>query len=381
MAKSYTAIDHSGTEVVSMSMALRLALVLPLTLVLAAITGCHSGRESAAPALAPDEPVFLSQAGLRGDLNGNGNPDVSDAIGILRIVVGLDPANAQADCDGDGTTGVGDAIALLRCVVGLDPWPINTGPVVGDTMLGADGQTLVGVPGGSFMMGNEDGYPNEEPIHQVTFSGFWIARCAVTNSQFAEFLNVADPVDVTEWLKIDDLNCGIALVGSVYDPKDLLDDHPAVCVTWNGARAYCDHYGYTLPTEAQWEYAAAGPEARLYPWGDEWVAANCCNRDNVGPFGRTVAVDAIPAGASWCGALNMAGNVWEWCADWYGETYYAESPAVDPRGPDEGFVRILRGGSCLYNWFDCHNTTRNSRRPEIGFDDFGFRVAQAADAS
>ncbi len=363
-----------------MSRHVGLALLPAVALLIAGVVGCHGGAAGPS-ASAPCDLVIPSQAGLRGDLKGNGNPDVSDAIGILRIVVGLDPANALADCNGDGNTSVGDAIALLRCVVGLDPWPIDTGPAVGDTMLGADGQTLVGVPAGSFMMGNEDGYPNEEPVHQVTLSGFWIARCQVTNSQFAEFLNVAEPADVTDWLEIADPNCGIEFGDGVYSPGDLLDDHPAVCVTWNGARAYCDHFGYILPTEAQWEYAAAGPDARLYPWGDDWVAANCCNRDNVGPSGRTVEVDAIPAGASWCGALNMAGNVWEWCADWYGETYYAESPAVDPTGPNEGFVRILRGGSCLYGWFDCRNPTRNSRRPEIGFDDFGFRAAQVADGA
>lgn len=360
----------------------RLLVVAVVSVWCLSIIGCHGGGEgSTIFSAAGEAPVGISQAGLRGDLNGNGNPDVSDAIAILRIVVQLDPDDPLADCNANGGTDIGDAIALLRCVVSIDPWPIDTGPAVGDTMLGADGQTLVGVPTGSFMMGNEDGYPNEEPIHHVTLSGFWIARCEVTNSQFAEFLNVAEPADVTEWLTISDANCGIELAGTAYRAKDLLANHPAVCVTWNGARAYCDHFGYILPTEAQWEYAAAGPEARLYPWGNDWIAARCCNRDNVGPLGRAVTVDALTAGVSWCGALNMAGNVWEWCADWYGETYYSQSPAVNPSGPDEGLVRILRGGSYLYNWFDCRNTTRNSRRPEISFNDFGFRVAQVADGA
>jgi len=122
-------------------------------------------------------------------------------------------------------------------------------------------------------------------------------------------------------------------------------------VSWYGAQAYCEHYGYSLPTEAQWEYAAAGPADRSWPWGDdwgEWPNTKCCNDSNRGPYGTTFEVDQLDEGMSWCGCLNMAGNVAEWCLDWWDKNYYATSPAIDPQGPDE-YVTIMqkvqRGGA------------------------------------
>jgi len=256
------------------------------------LTGCHGG--GAALVAAPSH-VDTAQDGLRGDLNGNGAPDVSDAIGILRIVIGLDAHNPLADSDGDGVVGVADAILLLRCAVGLDDWPIPGSGDPGYKTTGADGQTLVWVPSGSFMMGGTV-FPHEQPIHEVTIEGFWIGQCEVTNAQYQVFCTAT---------------------GRTFPlGSDQGDDHPVVDVSWDDAKAYCDHYGYALPTEAQWEYAARGPASSAYPWGDAWDLSRCCNYDNKGPGGRTYPVGSFPTGVSWCGALDMAGNVWEWCADW-----------------------------------------------------------------
>jgi formylglycine-generating enzyme required for sulfatase activity len=145
--------------------------VLLLAVVLAAaamLPGCHGTRDAGvgAAALSP----CPCQAGLHGDLNGSGTPEITDAIGILRIVVGLDPANALADCDCDGLTGITDAIALLRCLVGLDDWPIHCPGEPFAEVTGPDGQTLVWVPAGSFMMGSNEVFwwEDERPEHKVT---------------------------------------------------------------------------------------------------------------------------------------------------------------------------------------------------------------------
>ncbi len=330
--------------------------VVALVLAVVTIVGCHGGEQNGS-ALCTDSapPCAPCQAGLRGDLNGNGNPDITDAVGILRIIVGLDPANAAADCDCDGATGIIDAIALLRCLVGLDEWPIYCGE-----MVGPDGQTLVWVPGGSFMMGGNS-YSAEQPIHQVTLDGFWIGQCEVTNAQYRAFCNATGRTlpDYSEWYPYQG------------------DDHPVVYVNWYDAKAYCDYYGYTLPTEAQWEYAAAGPTSRAYPWGDVWDEQKCCNYSNRGPGGYTFPVGSFPAGASWCGALDMAGNVWEWCADWCAQDYYSVSPELNPTGPESGTYRVLRGGSWDFNCNFCRAAHRASGDPSLATYYDGFRVSRS----
>ncbi len=338
----------------------RLCALIVVLLLAIGLSGCHSGAErTVAPTAIAPAAAVVSQSGLLGDLNGNGTPDVADAIGILRIVVGLDAGNPLADCDGDGGAGVGDAIALLRCVVGLADWPIGGGEP-GQEMVGPDGQTLVWVPGGSFMMGsNTDS--DEQPIHRVTLDGFWIGQCEVTNAQYQAFC------DATGRTSLEDSNQG--------------GGQPVLYVGWSEAQAYCEYYGYSLPTEAQWEYAARGPDAWVYPWGNEWDAQKCCNWENWirGDY-RTYPVGSFPAGVSWCGALDMAGNVSERCADWYSATYYEVSPELNPPGPVGGAWRVCRGGS----WYVpqgpdyCRAAARDCcGSPEIGCDYCGFRVSRS----
>ncbi|HCU35377.1 MAG TPA: hypothetical protein DGT21_07925 [Armatimonadetes bacterium] len=333
-------------------------LAIMTTILLVAVVGCHGGRDGTVSDVGADTGTGLCQAGLRGDLNGSGTPDITDAVGILRIIVGLDPANALADCDCDSATGITDAIALLRCLVGLAPWPIACGLAPGDETTGPDGQTLVWVPAGSFMMGSEDGLPDERPVHQVTLDGFWIGQCEVTNAQYRAFCDAtgrAFPAWSTQG-----------------------DPHPVVWVSWEDAQAYCDHYGYVLPTEAQWEYAAAGPDALTYPWGDEFDDQKCCNFDTKGPGGTTFPVGSFPAGASWCGALDMVGNVYEWCNDWYSATYYEVSPELNPPGPADGTKKVLRGGSYGNTNQRCRAAFRyNYEYPNSISEGWGFRVAKS----
>ena len=194
----------------------------------------------------------------------------------------------------------------------------------------ADGMVLVYVPEGSFLMGSAadvaDADSNEFPQHEVSLDAFWIDQTEVSNAQYA--VCVAD---------------GDCEVFDDYGPDFTGDTQPVVGVSWNDAADYCAWAGGQLPTEAQWEYAARGPESLKYPWGDGAPDETLLNYNlNVG---RTTDVGSYPAGASWVGALDMAGNVWEWVADWYDADYYDSSPAANPAGPASGSAKVLRGGS------------------------------------
>lgn len=239
------------------------------------------------------------------------------------------------------------------------PWK-HEGARVGDEIVGPDGGTFVWVPAGSFMMGSEDGEDDEKPVHQVELDGFWLGKHEVTNARYRAFCE--------------------ATQRQFPSKSDQGDDHPVVYVSWDDAHGYCEHYGYSLPTEAQWEYAAAGPEGRKYPWGNDWDPEKLCWSKKVGPVKKSFVVGSFPAGASWCGALDMAGNVQEWCGDWFGENYYERSPDRNPLGPDTGTERVLRGLSWYHGYsvpmddFRCANRSRYVspvKRSDLG----GFRCA------
>ena len=190
------------------------------------------------------------------------------------------------------------------------------------------GLELVYVPAGTFMMGSEGGYPDARPVHEVQLSAYWIGRTEITAGQ---------------WLDVR---------GKLPRPgggarNDQGDHHPVVYVDWRGCGAIWGGLGLRLPTEAEWEYAARGPEGRAFPWGDEWDQKKCCNANNKGPGGKTFPAGSFPQGASWCGALDMAGNVAEWCSDRYADDYYAASGLIDPRGPRGWGHKVVRGGGLV----------------------------------
>jgi formylglycine-generating enzyme required for sulfatase activity len=250
---------------------------------------------------------------------------------------------------------------------------------------------MVYVPGGTFQMGSKSGESDEQPVHDATLDAFWIDRTEVTNEQFAAFLN--DRGNRTEggvtWLDIEDEDCLIEQGGGEFQPKSGYADHPVIEVSWYGAAAYCEWAGARLPTEAEWEYAARGEPGYVYPWGNEFE----CSRGNfddetarddiVVPGGegcdgyeRTAPVGSFPSGASWCEALDLAGNVWEWVADWYDSDYYERSPADNPLGSEERDAKVLRGGA-----WDCppdkvRGANRYRGRPGYAGDITGFRCAR-----
>jgi formylglycine-generating enzyme required for sulfatase activity len=223
------------------------------------------------------------------------------------------------------------------------PWQ-RQGSRAGEEIFGPDRSKMVWVPAGEFMMGAADGAAEERPVHRVRISkGFWLSKCEMTVSQWLHYCKVAK----------------VLLGAEIITPLD----HPMSGVNWSDVQAYCRFYGLSLLSEAQWEWAARGPEGRQYPWGNQWDATRCSNNDNRAPEEFTFPVGSFPQGASWCGALDMAGNLAEWCADWYGESYYAASPAVDPTGPTTGTERVQRGGYCWGDATNCRSTTRSSDDP------------------
>jgi eukaryotic-like serine/threonine-protein kinase len=202
-----------------------------------------------------------------------------------------------------------------------------------------------------------DADSDEMPQHKVTLDAFWIDRTEVTADQYAKCVAAG---------KCAAPGCAGAGKG----------DHPVVCMTWQGAADYCAWAGRRLPTEAEWEKAARGTDGRIYPWGNE--ALDRAKANYGGNVGDATPVGAYPAGASPYGALDMAGNVWEWVNDWYRSDYYASSPGSNPQGPATGKDWVLRGGSWGYRDNDLRVANRSyDSNPTFQLDFVGFRCAAA----
>jgi formylglycine-generating enzyme required for sulfatase activity len=221
---------------------------------------------------------------------------------------------------------------------------------------------MVFVPGGTFPMGSlaDDAMAadDESPQHLVTLDGFWIDRTEVTNAQYDNCVETG--------------TCSPS--GTAGDEERTGPNFPVEAVTWENAATYCEWAGGRLPTEAEWEYAARGPEGRIYPWGDQAPTPELCQFDNnvIG----TAAAGSFPAGASWCDALDLAGNVEEWVADWYSETYYQGSPTDNPAGPETGEFKVVRGGSWGTGPAGVRGADRSRQLPpEHMYGGLGFRCA------
>jgi formylglycine-generating enzyme required for sulfatase activity len=240
---------------------------------------------------------------------------------------------------------------------------------------------MIHVPDGEFLMGSKDAdhkaAADEKPAHTVYLDAFWIDRAEVSNAQYVQFLNALGEYrgacggyDCVE-TKIEDQDSHILRQEGRYVVESGFEDHPVTEVTWYGAQAYCQWAGVRLPTEAEWEKAARGVDGRLYPWGND--APDCDKAQYAGCGGSTVPVGSKPAGASPYGVLDMAGNVWEWVADWYDEAYYDGSPARNPQGANSGVRKVFRGGSWGYLPKFIRTTDRARNRPEYAGFNVGFR--------
>lgn len=268
--------------------------------------------------------------------------------------------------------------------------PAGPPPTPGQVRTDARGVEQVWVPAGSFLMGTDAAaierltamdppafvlgeFASEQPQHRVRLTrGYWIDRFEVTNAQFRQFVDAGGYVQKGLWSEAGWawLQEQASVPPSSYCLGDA-PDMPARCVTWYEAEAYASFRHGRLPTEAEWEFAARGPESLVYPWGSEWDASRCNVVDSAGPK----PVGSYPKGASWIGAQDMAGNAMEWVSDWLAVDYYAASPGDDPAGPSTGEKKVEKGGWWGGNQFVARAAYRHFEDPPTYADPhIGFRV-------
>ncbi len=232
------------------------------------------------------------------------------------------------------------------------------------------------VEGGTFNMGSPYGIgnDNERPQHQVNINDFYISKYEVTNSQYADFLNAKGNQQEggETWLNINDVNCQIEHINGKFQAKTGKKDHPVMFVTWYGAKAYCKWVGGELPTEAEWEYAARGGSKSQ---GYTYSGSN--NIGYVAWFSNNSDEQSHPVGKkahNELGIYDMSGNVTEWCNDWYGHTYYSNSPSDNPKGPASGSTNVIRGSSFVNEAFRCTVAYRWGETPITNNAYIGIRV-------
>jgi formylglycine-generating enzyme required for sulfatase activity len=320
------------------------------------------------------------------------------------------------------TSGPVEAVAIAQQI----PTPPTTQANPGSSLQAGttrvvEGITFVYVPAGEFVMGSTEAeidaafeqcqqyrgdtcqrlwYAVEAPAHTVYLDGYWIGRTEVTNAQFRAFIEADGYTTERYW---SEEGWAWRVENQITEPalwqesNFTGDQQPVVGLSWHEADAYSRWLAETsslpirLPTEAEWEKAARGPESRIYPWGDAWdpSRANYCDKrcsetfddatwgdvENDDGYARTSPVGSFPFGASPYGALDMVGNVWEWTGDWYDN--YASSPARNPTGPDGGSIRVLRGGSWHYVPSGLRGAYRGKDYPGSRTDRLGVRVVLA----
>ena len=227
-----------------------------------------------------------------------------------------------------------------------------------------DGAQLVLVPGGSYARGSDSGDADEKPARDVSVSAFFLEVTAVTNASYAKYCQATGAAQPPA----PDFQS---------DYFTAVPDGPVVMVTWAEARSYAEWTGRSLPTEAQWELAARGTNASTWPWGSDGGEAGTHFNGKGGAdgFAATSPAGRFPEGASPYGALDMAGNVWEWTADWYSASYFGKAPESDPTGPSSGRERSLRGGSFTSELKDVRAANRYKRAPNSRRSNVGFRTA------
>jgi formylglycine-generating enzyme required for sulfatase activity len=228
---------------------------------------------------------------------------------------------------------------------------------------------MVVVPGGPFLMGSLDGQgrDDERPQRTVHVDAFAIDSVEVTNARFLAFVEATDhrrPLNPY----------GDGVLTSAKGIEQL----PIVQVNWHDAADYCQWAGKRLATEAEWEKAARGADGRLYPWGNESPTAERANYEREWDDGKALsAVGTTPNGRSFYGVHDMSGNAREWIQDWYAPDYYKQAPDRNPRGPEQGVLKVIRGGSWRSPLADISATARGRGGFALRTHGTGFRCARS----
>ncbi|MCW5849729.1 MAG: SUMF1/EgtB/PvdO family nonheme iron enzyme [Anaerolineae bacterium] len=279
---------------------------------------------------------------------------------------------------------VGEAPETVKPAPTLPPQappaaPKPARPALGDRMTDPDGVTMVYVPAGKFMMGSTK-YDDEKPPHSVTIAqGFWLDLTPVTNAMYARFVKAGGYQKRDLWTPGGWQWVQANKKAGPNDYKGFTQpDQPRVGMTWFEAYAYCRWRSGRLPAEAEWEWAARGPENREYPWGKDFDPRRVIYRPNSGDKTAVVNAETRLEGASWVGALDMSGNVWEWVSSLY-KPYPYEAKDGRESLEDDKEARVLRGGSWDYVFeYFLRAAYRFRNFPTSVYGDLGFRCARSS---
>jgi serine/threonine-protein kinase len=270
----------------------------------------------------------------------------------------------------------------------VPPTPVPTLAAGTVQRRGKDNAEMVYIPAGEFTFGDA------ASTRTIYLDAFWMDKVEVTNAQFQQFVDATGYKTDAEklgwgfeyrdgWQRVEGISWR-APRGAGSTPQANL---PVVVVSWNDANAYCVWAGKRLPTEAEWEKAARGTDARVFPWGNTWDGtrlnfcdANCAytwkDANANDRFAEAAPVGSFTTSASPYGILDLAGNVWEWIADWFDADYPKTMPARNPSGPATGTLKVLRGGAWSIDAFYARTTSRFAQAPEFRERSVGFRCVQ-----
>ncbi len=253
------------------------------------------------------------------------------------------------------------------------------------TLFAEDMEDMILISAGTFTMGSDTRAADEKPMHKVYLDAYYIGKYEVTNAEYYEFwkrqltaqkIPQHTPENFTHLPEIGDWPAR----------AEQFPNHPVVGISWHDANAYATWKGMRLPTEAEWEKAARGYTHRTWPWGNGIEPYANTAADDDGYKNRLAPVGSFPKGKSYYGVMDMAGNVWEWTADWYSDVYYwtssqdaANRPKKNPTGPVVGSWRVIRGGSWIDRIARCSTTFRFYLYPNLKTSFVGFRLAKTAE--
>jgi formylglycine-generating enzyme required for sulfatase activity len=353
-------------------------------------TGCSKKQPSAAPAVG-----YGTISGIV--------TNVTDSTAIYGVAISTVPATSVVATNADGRYTIYNVQAGSYSVTASKYGYLSRTASISVTAdnttntnfsLAAGGTIAIAmdtIPAGGFTMGSLPGDPNaqvdEQPQHAVLLDAYQISVYEITNAQYQAFIDAGGYAISAYWTAAgwtwrtnNKITEPLDWYSGQYNSGASFPNHPVNGVSWYEADAFCNWAGGKLPTEAQWEKAARGAvPANYWPWGSISDASKCNSFGNAAPdtFTYSSPAGSFNAGQSPYGVFDMAGNVWEWCNDWYGGTYYSDSSAAsNPAGPATGTVRVLRGGS-FYNYVSyCRTATRSLATPTTRDFNNGIRLVR-----